>query len=239
MAVLYPGVPSHVTEQLRVLGVPEKREERLAPVQLDSHLVQSLPTSCSYSTTMSGRPRHRISHPFHSVPPGRFHTSSSRTPSPSTSRSPPRGRVNSHLQSQIFDSISTTLGTPARPRIRQRRASNMPGFSSNLAPHRSGEQSDGREIVHKEYNLTNFEWSIYELQHLIKHVEECQPSIWALASEQEQPESLPEVLKRGVIIGDGWYKLEIGMFMTEYRSLTSSSIPTNWALTILDFGSDC
>jgi hypothetical protein len=86
----------------------------------------------------------------------------------------------------------------------------MPAFTANLTPHVPGASADGREPIHKEHNITKFEWSIYDVKGLVKHLDDCQPSIWALSAEEEKPESLPEILKRGVVIGEGWYKLEIG-----------------------------
>jgi hypothetical protein len=67
--------------------------------------------------------------------------------------------------------------------------------------------------VHREYNETRFEWQIYDVKDLAQHVSASTPGNGSRTSsvDPEHPEAIPEALRRGVIIGEGWYKLEIGM----------------------------
>jgi hypothetical protein len=56
----------------------------------------------------------------------------------------------------------------------------------------------------------SFEWQILGVEWLKHSLEKIQISEWTVDYEVENPEVLPELLRRGIIIGDGLYRLELG-----------------------------
>ena len=117
------------------------------------------------------------------------HIDSNRTPSPSYSRR----RPNSHLTSSIFQT------PPSNPR--------MTPSLSYLPTDRSGEAAKGGEVFYNE-------WPIRGLKRMRDHVEGHSGSVWAAEEEMQEPEGLPEGLQRGVVMGGGWYKLDLGKHST-------------------------
>ena len=82
---------------------------------------------------------------------------------------------------------------------------------SSLAPHQPGQPAaEGSIFLQRDYNQCSFEWQIFGLKWLKSHVEDQPAGLWAVEGEMEDPEGLPEALRRGVVIGEGWYKLDIG-----------------------------
>ena len=64
--------------------------------------------------------------------------------------------------------------------------------------------------IYRDHNTTSFEWTIRNLAELRDHVEADVAGMWSVQAEMSDPETLPEVLRRGIVIGEGWYKLDIG-----------------------------
>ncbi len=82
---------------------------------------------------------------------------------------------------------------------------------SFLPPHRLGQgaRAEG-SFIQRDHNQCSFEWQIHGLGWLKTHVEDTPAGLWTVEAEMENPEGLPEALSRGVVIGEGWYKLDIG-----------------------------
>ena len=64
--------------------------------------------------------------------------------------------------------------------------------------------------VYRDHNTISFEWTIRDINELRDHVESDSAGTWTMQAEMSDPETLPDVLKRGIVIGEGWYKLDIG-----------------------------
>ncbi|ORX37222.1 hypothetical protein BD324DRAFT_650828 [Kockovaella imperatae] len=80
---------------------------------------------------------------------------------------------------------------------------------SSLPPHRSGDIDKDGGFACRDHNTTAFQWTIRDLAVLKDHVESDSAGMWTVHAEMNEPENLPEVLRRGVVIGEGWYKLDI------------------------------
>lgn len=93
-----------------------------------------------------------------------------------------RRRQNSHLTSSLFQ-------TPI---------ANMALALSNLPPDYPG-------LPCKAGESYSAQWPISDLQALKEHVEGDVDTAWGSGSE-----SMPEALQRGLIIGRGWFKLDLG-----------------------------
>jgi len=74
---------------------------------------------------------------------------------------------------------------------------------SSLPPDYPGESCQAAEDF-------TAQWPIHGLQALKEHVEDNPGGTWKLEMAMEDPESLPEPLKRGLIVGRGWFKLDLG-----------------------------
>lgn len=70
--------------------------------------------------------------------------------------------------------------------------------------------NEGSSFIPRDYNQCSFEWQVLGLRWLKSHVEDQPAGLWAVEAEMENSEGLPEALRRGVVIGEGWYKLDIG-----------------------------
>jgi len=85
---------------------------------------------------------------------------------------------------------------------------------SFLPPHQPGQlPREGSTFIHRDYNQCSFEWQILGLRWLRAHIEDKPGGLWAVEAEMEDPEGLPEALRRGVVIGEGWYKVDMGDYM--------------------------
>jgi hypothetical protein len=81
---------------------------------------------------------------------------------------------------------------------------------SPLPPHHSNQPTPNGEVFDRDHSLISFEWQIQGLDWLRRSLEEVPISGWTVDYEVENPEVLPELLRRGVVIGEGWYKLDLG-----------------------------
>jgi hypothetical protein len=73
-------------------------------------------------------------------------------------------------------------------------------------------QGQDGEVAHREYSQVSFEWQIFGVEWLKNSVEQTPISEWTSEYEVEHPDVLPELLRRGIVIGEGWYKLEMGQY---------------------------
>lgn len=80
----------------------------------------------------------------------------------------------------------------------------LPAFQAGHAPQNEG------ETTHRDHSQVSFEWQIRGAEWLRHSLEKIQISEWTVDYEVENPEVLPELLRRGIIIGDGLYRLELG-----------------------------
>jgi hypothetical protein len=80
----------------------------------------------------------------------------------------------------------------------------LPPFQAGHAPQNEG------ETIHRDHSQVSFEWQILGVEWLKHSLEKIQISEWTVDYEVENPEVLPELLRRGIIIGDGLYRLELG-----------------------------
>ena len=62
------------------------------------------------------------------------------------------------------------------------------------------------------------EWPVQNAQALKAHIEDTPSSTWTLAAELENDEDLPRALKGGIVLGGGWYTVELGMWLIDYDS---------------------
>lgn len=87
---------------------------------------------------------------------------------------------------------------------------------SYLPPHRAssasanGHGDNDNDFGHRDHTLTSFEWRIQGVKWLKEHVEGQAGGLWTVEAEMNDPEGLPEALRRGVVVGEGGYKLDIG-----------------------------
>lgn len=79
-------------------------------------------------------------------------------------------------------------------------------------------ESRTKEDTARNSEVFRYEWPIYGLAQLRHHVEDCPGGVWSLEMEMEDPESLPESLRSGKIIGPGWFKLDLGMSRHELQA---------------------
>jgi hypothetical protein len=79
---------------------------------------------------------------------------------------------------------------------------------SSLTPHRA--TSCDSEQPYRDHTVTSFEWRISSVKDLVEHVEGQPGGLWTVEAEMSDPEILPDVLTRGVVIGEGGYKLDLG-----------------------------
>lgn len=57
------------------------------------------------------------------------------------------------------------------------------------------------------------EWPIYDVKRLQSFVEQEPRGVWGVDGVEDDKETLPEPLRRGIIIGGGWFKLDLGMLL--------------------------
>ena len=65
------------------------------------------------------------------------------------------------------------------------------------------------DTVHKDHSLVSFEWTIFGLEWLRRSLEEVPVSGWTVDYDGET-EPVPDLMRRGIIIGDAWYKVDMG-----------------------------
>ena len=90
---------------------------------------------------------------------------------------------------------------------------------SPLPPLHSNQIVQDGEIFHRDHSLISFEWQIQGLEWLKRSLEDIPISGWTVDYEVGNPEVLPELLRRGVVIGEGWYKLDMGKLSYEREKL--------------------
>jgi hypothetical protein len=116
---------------------------------------------------------------------------------------------------------------------------------SYLPPHRARSGLKGEDSLdtghYRDQTVISFEWHIRGVKWLKEHVEGQAGGLWTIEAEMNDPEGLPEALRRGVVIGEGCYKLDIGkrlrsLFTPELISFSPND-PT-WLFTQLHYRRD-
>lgn len=86
---------------------------------------------------------------------------------------------------------------------------------SSLRPVRAEQFKDWNGTGPQQDHIQcSFEWPIYDLRALKVHVQDNAAGLRSTGAEMSSPLELPEALRNGVVIGDGYYKLDIGMLST-------------------------
>ena len=86
---------------------------------------------------------------------------------------------------------------------------------SSLPPYRAAQfQPEDGPVIHRDHLQCSVEWQIFELHALKTYVQDKAAGDWATGVKMGSPEELPEHLRQSVVIGDGYYSLDLGMFLT-------------------------
>lgn len=77
--------------------------------------------------------------------------------------------------------------------------------------HRAAPISPLSEEYHRDHSLISFEWQIQGLEWLRKGLTDVSASGWTV--DDAEKVVVPELFRGGVVIGEGWYKLDLGEFV--------------------------